>query len=112
MARRQKPATPLIAPRKPMYCFTDDVTAQLFWINGRIINSALSDPRNALSAFAVGALPPARRIDEFYLRTLSRPPTDAEQAFWQAELPGADVQQKRLDFAWALLSSRDFVTNH
>jgi len=92
----------------------DELTAQLFWINGQIINGQLADPKNALLTFAEGI---ERMIEDCYLRTLSRLPTAAERRFWQAELSGDELsgeqrQQKCQDFAWALLSSREFVTNH
>jgi hypothetical protein len=43
---------------------------------------------------------------------LSRLPTLAERNFWEKELAGSDLAVKCQDFAWSLLSCREFVTNH
>lgn len=52
-------------------------------------------------------------LTEAFLRTLSRPPTDAEiqrcrQHLDRAENPGAGLR----DLLWALLNTREFLTNH
>jgi hypothetical protein len=35
-----------------------------------------------------------------------------ETGYWRAELSDDEARQKAQDFAWALLSAREFVTNH
>jgi hypothetical protein len=89
-----------------------DLAVQLHWLNGPIVNSRLADPNCVFQKLAASDLPIARLIDEYYLRTFSRLPSVAEAKFWQAELTGTDRATKCADFAWALLTSREFATNH
>jgi hypothetical protein len=65
-----------------------------------------------LAKLAYGHTPTDRLIDEYYLRTLSRLPTEEEQTFWQSQLGGDSRAERCQDFAWSLLSCREFVTNH
>lgn len=52
-------------------------------------------------------------IEEFYLASLSRVPTDAEFALLRDHIAGGENRQERLiDIVWALINSREFVTNH
>ena len=46
-------------------------------------------------------------VENLYLRTLSRLPTEAERAFWT----GTDEEYLK-DLFWALLNSKEFGTNH
>jgi hypothetical protein len=89
----------------------DELPAQLFWINGEIINGQLVDLRSPPVAIWDWQLPAERAIEACYLRTLSRLPSERELSYWQIQLANAD-DQRREDFAWALLSCREFVTNH
>jgi hypothetical protein len=52
-------------------------------------------------------------IEEFYLAALSRSPTQPELALLCAHVAGGDDRRERLvDIVWALVNSREFVTNH
>jgi hypothetical protein len=90
----------------------DDLAVQLHWINGRLVNSRLGDSWHALAKLAYGTAPLETLIEEYYVRTLSRFPTDEEQAFWRSQLGGESRAEHCRDFAWSLLSCREFVTNH
>jgi hypothetical protein len=90
----------------------DDLAVQLHWINGQLVNSRLGDSWHAMAKLAYGDEPLDKLIEEYYLRTLSRLPRPAEREFWQKELAGDSRAERCLDFAWSLLSCREFVTNH
>ena len=90
----------------------DQLSGQLQWLNGEVLNAKLADPASQLRELAASRLAPRVLIEEYYLRTLSRLPSPAEAQFWQKELAGGDRAKKCEDFAWSLLSCREFVTNH
>ena len=90
----------------------DELRAQIDWLNGPLVNARLADPGNTFARLAVSGVPVRQFVEECYLRTLSRLPTAAEAAHWEAELRGTDRGQKCEDFAWSLLSCPEFVTNH
>ena len=57
--------------------------------------------------------PPEQIVEEFYLRSLTRHPTDKERAALGELLKDAPNQQEALEDAfWAVLNSREFVFNH
>ncbi len=90
----------------------DDLAVQLHWINGQLVNSRLGDSWHAVAKLAYGHEPLDKLIEEYYLRTLSRLPTDEEQTFWRKQLASESRAERCLDFAWSLLSCQEFVTNH
>ena len=56
---------------------------------------------------------PKAALEELYLRTLSRFPTDEEAAHWEKSIGAArDTQVAWQDLLWALLNSREFGFNH
>jgi hypothetical protein len=90
----------------------DDLAVQLHWINGGLLNRRLEGGRSEFARLAASHLATGRVIEEYYLRTLSRLPTEDELTFWRGKLGGTSRHKKCEDFAWSLLSSREFVTNH
>jgi hypothetical protein len=90
----------------------DDLAAQLHWLNGKVVNDRVTAPESAFARLAGSDLPLEQLIDEYYLRTLSRLPTAAERAFWQAELAAGNRAERCQDLAWALLGCREFATQH
>jgi hypothetical protein len=58
--------------------------------------------------------PPEKIVDELYLSTLSRYPTEPEKALMQKVFAeaGQDRQGAIEDVLWALLNTRGFVYNH
>jgi hypothetical protein len=90
----------------------DHLGGQLEWLNGEVLNAKLADPASQLRELAASRIAPPDLIEEYFLRTLSRLPTADESQFWQQELTRGDRAKKCEDFAWSLLSCRDFVTNH
>jgi Protein of unknown function (DUF1549)/Protein of unknown function (DUF1553) len=70
----------------------------------------------AKPASKVAAISPSDRpgvVREAYLRTLSRTPTDAEAEVAVEHLAGSTDGAKGLrDLLWALLNTKEFITNH
>jgi hypothetical protein len=89
-----------------------DLSGELQWLNGPLVNRKLTDPRSEFFKIAASRTPNRRLVEEYYLRTLSRLPTPAEAKFWDRELIGSDRGKRCEDFAWSLLSCPEFVTNH
>lgn len=95
---------------------TGGLTRQLHLFNGPLLNRRVTDPEGRLTQLITDEKPPAEIITEFYLRALSRRPSQAEQEYWNQQLSAAESshQQRELleDFVWSLLTCREFVTNH
>ena len=52
-------------------------------------------------------------VDELYLATLSRLPTDAERKIILAEpIPAEKRREKFEDLAWVLMNTKEFLFNH
>jgi len=55
----------------------------------------------------------ARIVRQAYLRTLSRPPTEAEASRATSYFSEtASVREAARDLLWALLNTKEFVVNH
>ena len=54
-----------------------------------------------------------KTLENLYIRTLTRRPTDAErEALAPLFAEGSNVEQSQVDVFWALLNSREFLFNH
>ena len=71
--------------------------------NAPLLRDALKDKR-----------PAEQIVEELYVRTLTRKPTEKERAHVAAMLkePGSDTKQVLIDLFWALLNSQEFMFNH
>jgi hypothetical protein len=68
---------------------------------------------NAGKAAKVKPIDPEATVREAYLRTLGRRPTDAEADAAREHLAGSVDDAKGLrDLLWALLNTKEFITNH
>jgi hypothetical protein len=89
--------------------------ARLHQLNGELINEKITTSEGRLHQHIAASTPNRDIIEDFYLRALSRLPSDAEKEFWQRELLGVEAAQRthRLeDFVWSLLNCDEFTTNH
>ncbi|MEO1998766.1 MAG: hypothetical protein ABGZ17_26265, partial [Planctomycetaceae bacterium] len=88
----------------------------LHLMNGPLINNKLSAPTGYLQQCLRSSKPDAQLIEDFYLRALSRLPSEHERRYWLHELGQADGTAQRTqiaeDFLWSLLSCQEFLTNH
>jgi hypothetical protein len=105
--------------------FDGTITQALMTMNGNLFNkSAQAIPGVALSEILAGPGDDAAKIRALYLRTLSRPPTSEETAYYVAfvrKTRGLNATNKATpkekaasyeDLFWALLNSSEFLFNH
>ncbi|MGH7140472.1 MAG: DUF1549 and DUF1553 domain-containing protein [Pirellulales bacterium] len=82
-------------------------------IGGEAIEAQLRAPEGRISRLLSGELASAAMIDEMFLATLSRPPSDAERADLIARLDSAaDRRAVSEDIMWALLNHQEFLFQH
>jgi hypothetical protein len=78
-------------------------------INGPLLNAKIGSPQGRLRQLLRADLSPQVVVEECYLRALGRKPTEKERAFWKDRATGPHELE---DFLWALLTCREFTTNH
>ena len=91
------------------------LTTQLHFLNGKLLNERLQSDAGLLATAAKDGVAVSKIVEQLYLRTYCRQPSQREREFWSKELEdqSAEVRQKKLqDLLWAILSSREFTTNH
>lgn len=83
--------------------------------NGDTLNQKLAQKDNRLDALLTSKHPDAKIIEEAYLLTLTRSPTDRELEKATALLTTAKPEDRRVtleDLFWSLMSSKEFLFNH
>jgi hypothetical protein len=83
--------------------------------NGDTLNQKLAQKDNRLDALLTSQQPEAKIIEEAYLLTLTRAPTDRELEKATAMLTTAKPEDRRVtleDLFWSLMSSKEFLFNH
>jgi Protein of unknown function (DUF1549)/Protein of unknown function (DUF1553) len=91
------------------------LTTQLHFLNGKLLNERLRSGTGFLAVAEQGDVPVSKIVEQLYLRAYGRRPTNREGEFWAKELSdqSAEFRQKKLQYLlWAILSSREFTTNH
>lgn len=89
------------------------LSQSLHLMNGETIESKLRDPRGTIERLFAGDGSDAAKIDELYLRILSRRPSAADVANAEDYLRrSSDRREGFIDLAWALLNSQEFLFNH
>ena len=90
------------------------VVQSLHLMNAKGLQGKLSHPEGRARQLAESSRTPAAIVDELYLLTLNRPPTERERkaALEAFAAPGASRQTATEDIFWALLNSAEFVFNH
>ena len=91
------------------------VTQVLHIANGDTVNQKLSAKGNRLEKMMADKWPPEKMIEEAYLGSLSRYPTETEREKFLTVLNEAKDSEKRAvleDIYWAILSSKEFLFNH
>jgi hypothetical protein len=79
--------------------------------------NAIDDRIGRFDGYLAGLLEfeptPAEIVENLYLRTLCRKPSDEESAHWSELLEGSEsIRDASEDLFWALLNSREFAFNH
>lgn len=90
------------------------VVQSLHLMNSKALQGKLSHREGRVHRLADGPLSPERIVEELYLLTLNRPPTETERrkAVRAYAETGASRQTATEDVLWALLNSAEFVFNH
>jgi hypothetical protein len=91
------------------------MTQVLHIYNGNTLNAKLGAKGNSLEGQIASGAPDDKLIDDAYLGSLARLPTDGERGKLLAvfaEAPAAEKRPLLEDLYWSLLSSREFLFNH
>ena len=83
--------------------------------NGETLNLKLSQKDNRLDALLASKQPNAKIIEEAYLVTLTREPTEREKTKATQLLATAKPEDRRTtleDIFWSLMGSKEFLFNH
>jgi len=89
-----------------------DLSRTLHLINGPLLNRKISEPKGRLRQMLGEGRTDDDILREFYLRALSRRPTEQERQTWLDRFDGLSESQRTAaweDFLWALLCSREFT---
>jgi hypothetical protein len=82
----------------------------LHTMNSEAITAKIADPKGRVAALVAAKKPPAEVVEELYLATLSRRPTEAERKLCDelmAQAPDATTFYQ--DLLWSLINSRQFL---
>ncbi|QDV63940.1 DUF1549 and DUF1553 domain-containing protein [Crateriforma conspicua] len=99
-------------------CTPDDGTStgmstMLHLFNGELLNDRIDATRGRLRACRDANMTAMQTVEQIYAAALCREPMENEKAFWVTHLDQADDQAAFLeDVMWAMVSSREFATNH
>ena len=92
------------------------IASQLHLMNGELLNEKISDPAGRLRKLLNGNMATADIVSEFYVRALTRHPSEQELADWVERIDSTADRRERVerceDFLWALLNCHEFTTNH
>lgn len=80
--------------------------------NGDFLTRKVYSGENRLSQLLKAQPDNSKVLEEIYLTTLSRLPTDAERAVLAEALKSADREALFRDLLWALLNTKEFAFNH
>ncbi|MBL8826282.1 MAG: DUF1549 domain-containing protein [Planctomycetaceae bacterium] len=106
---RPKRATPVESERT---CDTH-IGQSLQMISSDYIASKLRDNAGRVAKLAASQQSFAEKIDELYLMTLARFPTDSERQVILAQpIDDKQVREKLEDLAWVLMNTKEFLFNH
>lgn len=85
----------------------------LLLIGGDVIDSKVASLDGYLDNSLEFGIKPADLVENLYLRTVCRYPTNEERSHWTNELEAAgSLREAAEDLLWALLNSREFAFNH
>ncbi len=86
---------------------------RLFLMTDPVLLTKFNDPTGRLQTLAASKLRDNEVLDELFLATLSRLPSDRERQAFTAHLQGTANRRAALaDTLWALINTREFILNH
>jgi hypothetical protein len=90
-----------------------DLTQVLHLMNGDALNAKIASKHGRIEKLLAAKKSEDEIVEELYLATFSRKPTDAERKLVRAKIADAPSQREGLeDLLWALLNSAEFASNH
>ncbi|HYE30478.1 MAG TPA: DUF1549 domain-containing protein [Methylomirabilota bacterium] len=92
-----------------------NVTQVLHLANGDTVNKKLGAKGNRIDKLLAANMAPETLLEELFLNSLARTPTESEKSKLLAALAEAKPEEKRPlveDVLWAALSSKEFIFNH
>lgn len=90
------------------------LASRLHLLNGPLLNHKITSRQSQLQTMIREGDSTSQIIQHFYQAALTRSPTAQELAFWIDTIDSDknDRQQPLEDFVWALLTCKEFTTNH
>jgi hypothetical protein len=91
------------------------MTQVLHLANGETLNQKLTAKEGVLSRFVADNKAPEAMVEEAFLSSLARFPTDKERTRLGQAIADANAAERRAaleDAYWAILSTREFLFNH
>lgn len=89
-----------------------DLTQVLHLMNGEALNAKIAAPQGRISKLLAAKKSEDAIVDELFLATFARKPTDAERKLVRAKIADSPSPREGLeDLLWALLNSAEFVFN-
>ncbi len=90
-----------------------NVAQALHLMNGDLVNNKIGQPGARVAKLVAAKKSTAEIVDELYLVTFSRPPSDAERHKAEELIAAAPNQKIGVeDLLWALLNAHEFLFNH
>lgn len=85
----------------------------LLLVGGDVVENKVSNLNGYLANLLDLTKSPPDIVENLYLRSLCRPPTEKELEYWSGELKAAkSMRDAAEDLFWALINSREFSFNH
>jgi hypothetical protein len=85
----------------------------LFRMTDPAVVAKLRDPKNRIARAVQAKLTPDQAVEELFLATLTRFPTESEKEEAVAHIAAARNKPEALtDVLWALINTREFILNH
>ena len=81
-------------------------------INGKTISDAVADPKGRVATSILAGRSEQEMVEDFYLATLSRPPTRTELENGIKYLSAGPRATRAQDLLWALLNSKGFLYSY
>jgi hypothetical protein len=80
-------------------------------VNGKTISDAVADPKGRVAKLVLSGKTDTAIVEELYLASLSRLPSEAESDRGVKYLAGGSKARRSQDLLWALLNSKAFLYN-
>ena len=85
----------------------------LHFMNGKSVNARLASKEGRVAKLVSAKTPDVKLVEDLYLASLSRYPTEDEtMESLMTLIRGKDKQKEAEDLLWAMLNSKEFLFNH